>query len=544
MKIMKQYIIISISLIMGLGLNAFSESNEEVLKTEISKATVFIQGAQISREGTAGIKSGNTILVIKGLSRFIDANTIQVQGLGAFTVLSVNHRMNYLSSTEKTEKEKLLGSELKKIQEQIVDLRTGIQIYGAREKMLVANSALASKGGTLSPESFMVFAEFYSKSMEEIKMGVLGKQRKISELEKEAAKIRKQLQEISSGKGGASSEILITVDSKTNISAAKFKLSYMVGNAGWFPSYDIRVSDLHKPIDLVYKANVFQNTGVEWKDVKLTFSNATPHKSGTAPVLKPFFLNFYTPVYLNEVVSLKKRGVRSSKSELAMPVMSAESDVDEAYSMPLPVVTVDNSSSVEFIIQMPYTIHTNRQAEVIEMIHHKLPASYNYLSVPKMEKAAFLVAGIRDWEDYNLLPGEANLFFEGTFVGKSMLDVRNLKDTMKISLSRDNGIIVSREKQKDFSSHKLLGSNRIELRSWKIDVRNNKSQKISITIIDQVPVSTQKDIQVERIELSGGKYNKDTGEVTWKLEIEPKTTRTLILRYEVKYPKDKTVVID
>ena len=130
------------------------------------------------------------------------------------------------------------------------------------------------------------------EELEEIKMGVLGKQRKINELEKETAKIRKQLQEISSGKGGASSEIVITVDSKTSIPAAKFKLSYMVGNAGWFPSYDIRVSDLQKPIDLVYKANVFQSTGVEWKDVQLTFSNATPHKSGTAPVLRPFFIDF------------------------------------------------------------------------------------------------------------------------------------------------------------------------------------------------------------------------------------------------------------
>lgn len=528
---------------MGLGLNAFSETNETQLKTKISKATVFIQGAQISREGNISINAGNTILVVKDLSRFIDGRTIQVQGMGAFTVLSVNHRMNYLSSTEKSEKEKILESNLEKIQDQIVDLRTGIQIYGEREKMLVANSALASKGGTLSPEGFMVFAEFYSKSMDEIKRGVLKKQRKISELEKETAKIRKQLQEISSGKSGASSEILITVDSKTNISTAKFKLTYLVGNSGWFPSYDIRVNDLQKPIEIVYKANVFQSTGVDWKDVKLTFSNATPHKSGTAPVLNPYFLNFYIPVYTYGTGSVQKKSVRSSKSEI-MPQMLEENLADEEYSMPLPVNTVENSSSVEFNIQLPYTILTNKQAEVIEMIHHKLPAAYNYLSVPKLEKAAFLMAGITDWEDYNLLPGEANLFFEGTFVGKSLLDVRNLKDTMKISLSRDNGILVSREKQKDFSSHKFLGSNRIESRSWKIDIRNNKSQKINITIIDQVPVSTQKDIQVERIELSGGKYNKDTGEVTWKLEIEPKTTKILILRYAVKYPKDKTVVID
>jgi len=542
---MKQFIIISLSLLTCLGLNAYSESNEEVLKTNIGKATVFLQGAQLSREGSASIKTGNTILVIKDLSRFIDPNTIQVQGLGAFTVLSVNHRMNYLSLSEKTEDEKILETKLKKNQDKTVDLRTGIQILGEQEKMLVANRDLSGKNTTLSPEFFIAFVEFYSKSIEGIKRGGLEKQRKISDLEKEAVNIRKQLQEMSSGKNGASSEILITVDSKTNIPEAKFKLTYMVGNSGWFPSYDIRVNDLNNPIKLIYKANVFQSTGVEWKDVRLTFSNATPHKSGTIPVLRPFYLNFYTQVYLDEVVSVQRKSVRSSKSEQAsMPAMLAEGDSEQAYSVPLAVNMVENSSSVEFDIQLPYTIHTNSQAEVIEMIHHKLPASYNYLAIPKLEKAAFLMAGITDWEDYNLLPGEANLFFEGTFVGKSLLDVRNLKDTMKISLSRDNGIVVSREKQKEFSSHKLLGSNRIESRSWKIDVRNNKSQKISITIIDQVPVSTQKDIEIKRLELSGGKYNNDTGEVVWKLEIDPKTTSTLILQYEVKYPKDKTVIID
>ncbi|HPM19580.1 MAG TPA: DUF4139 domain-containing protein, partial [Bacteroidales bacterium] len=140
--------------------------------------------------------------------------------------------------------------------------------------------------------------------------------------------------------------------------------------------------------------------------------------------------------------------------------------------------------------------------------------------------------------------GEATLYFDNAYVGKSYLDANQLKDTMMISLGTDNSILVKREKRQAYTSKKILGSNKTETYSFEISIRNNKPTTIRITVNDQIPVSSNSGIEVDAIELSKGKYNRQTGEVKWDLEIKPQETRQLILTYSVKYPKDKTVILE
>ena len=144
----------------------------------------------------------------------------------------------------------------------------------------------------------------------------------------------------------------------------------------------------------------------------------------------------------------------------------------------------------------------------------------------------------------SLQSGEATLYFENSFVGKSTLDVNQLKDTLTISLGTDNSILVKREKRKDFTSRKVFGSNRTDTYSFLLTVRNNKSNTVKITINDQIPVSSNSGITVDAIELSGGKQNGQTGEIKWDLELKSQETKQLVLTYSVKYPKDKTVILE
>ena len=141
----------------------------------------------------------------------------------------------------------------------------------------------------------------------------------------------------------------------------------------------------------------------------------------------------------------------------------------------------------------------------------------------------------------SLLPGEANIFFEGTFTGKSYIDPNNIKDTLSLSLGRDKRIIVKREKLKEFTSRKFIGANQREQYAWEISVRNTKPETIKVTIEDQVPVSQNSQIEVTTVDLSGAKYNKDTGKLSWDLQLQPNETKKVVLKYEVKYPKDKQV---
>jgi len=164
--------------------------------------------------------------------------------------------------------------------------------------------------------------------------------------------------------------------------------------------------------------------------------------------------------------------------------------------------------------------------------------------VPKIDREAFLVAHITGWENYNLLSGEISLFFEGTYVGKSYLNVRNTNDTLDLSLGRDKGIVVTRVKLKDFTEQKTIGSNKRETRAWDITVRNTKKQAIDLHLEDQLPVSMNKDIQVETIEYSGGRYTQETGNILWRFRLEPSAEKKLRVAFAIKYPKDQRVFID
>ena len=164
--------------------------------------------------------------------------------------------------------------------------------------------------------------------------------------------------------------------------------------------------------------------------------------------------------------------------------------------------------------------------------------------MPKLSPLAYLTANITDWAKFSLQGGEATLYFENSYVGKSYLNVNQLTDTLTISLGTDKSILVKREKRKDFTSKKLIGANKTETYSFLLTIRNNKANSVKITLNDQIPVSSNSGITVDPIELSEGKLNSQTGEIKWDLELKQQETKQLVLTYSVKYPKDKTVILE
>jgi uncharacterized protein (TIGR02231 family) len=145
------------------------------------------------------------------------------------------------------------------------------------------------------------------------------------------------------------------------------------------------------------------------------------------------------------------------------------------------------------------------------------------------------------WEEYNLLPGQANIFFEGTFVGKSFIDPNNTKDTLSISLGRDKRIVVKREKLKDLTSRNFIGSTKKESYAYEISIRNTKAESVKIIIEDQIPVSQNTQIEVSLQDASGAKYSKQTGKLIWEWELKANESKKLVYKFEVKYPKDKQI---
>src|SRR5450759_2821292 len=536
-------VVISSALCIYASLNLSAQAEKEI-KAEIKHVTVFPDRAQVDHETTVTIMPGKSVLKLSGLSPYIDVQSIQVKGYGDFTILSVNHQNNYLQNLEDSPEVKSIRSQIETLQLKVEDENAAISILKEKEAFLTANRAILVKETTFSLEQFKNVMDLYTNNMDQIMMTTLKKERLIKEYTKQISALQQQVANKLGRQQLPSGEILVSVASEKQVSG-KLTFSYVVANAGWYPSYDIRVDDIKNPVAIFYKANVFQNSGVEWKDVKLSFSNATPWVAGDIPVLNPWFVDYYNPapILLRGIAS----GVRRSEAPKMKEVADAAYMVAEEKAMEAAPVSVQKQigeTTITFDIAIPYTIPSDGKVQTIEIQRLTAPADYKYVTMPKLSALAYLTANITDWAKLSLQTGEATLYFENSFVGKSTLNVNQLKDTLTISLGTDNSILVKREKRKDFTSKKVIGINRTDTYSFLITIRNNKSNPVKITLNDQVPVSSNSSISIDAIELSGGKLNQQTGEIKWDLEIKQQETRQIVLTYSVKYPKDKTVILD
>ncbi|HVS98644.1 MAG TPA: DUF4139 domain-containing protein [Puia sp.] len=194
-----------------------------------------------------------------------------------------------------------------------------------------------------------------------------------------------------------------------------------------------------------------------------------------------------------------------------------------------------------FDIDIPYDVASNGKEQGVVLKEYQLPCAYQYYAAPGVDRDAYLLGQVVGWEKLNLLPGEASIMVEGTYIGKSFIDPGSLQDTLNLTLGRDKRIVVRKEKVTDFSSVKFLGSNKKQIFTYELTVRNNKKEKVSLLLKDQYPISSDKDIEEELLDAGGAGVNKDTGILTWKLELAPGESRKFRISYSVKYPKDKFV---
>lgn len=517
-------------------------SQEKYVESSVTNVVVFRQGAQLSGELSYLMQPGTFDIVAGGLSPYIDPNSIQVRGEGDFMIMGVNHRNNYLENPAESELIKGLREKIEALETKIEDEKTAIEVLLEKELFLKTNYDVVTNKSTITPEQLKSLLDIYASNSETIKLSVLKKRRIIRDYEKEKQLLESQLAGSADRSKMPSGEIVITLTGTKQVNA-RLKISYVVMNAGWYPSYDIRVDDISSPASIIYRANIWQRSGIDWKDVKVSLSNASPMTAGALPYLDPWFVDFYQPMQsmeLNEVVVVRgAKSMPAARSEKAEAMM-----MDAEQSAPLPVTISESNISFSFDVNIPQTILADGKPEVVELQRLTVPAVYSYAATPKLTSSAYLMGYITEWEKYNLLPGESNIYFSNTFTGKGYINTAELTDTLPVSLGADNNITVKRERRVDFASSKLIGSNKVETLSFLISVRNNKGQPAPIKLRDQIPLSQNSSITVEAVELSGGILNPVTGEIVWDTSVGSRETKEIILTYSVKYPKNQKVVLE
>tara|TARA_B110000211_G_scaffold190684_1_gene217257 strand:- start:245 stop:2098 length:1854 start_codon:yes stop_codon:yes gene_type:complete len=594
---------------------------EKSITSKVKSATIFLNNAQVTRIKEVKLDQGIQLLKFIGLSPFIDKKSIQIKAKN-IEIQAVNFKKNYLSKNKKSIElislEKKLNFLDKEIEKENVNLLT------TQEKIRFFKENRSIRGSqTLTVIALKETAQFYGDQMNLLNTKELNSNNTLKRLQREKKLVTKQLEGLTIKNSYFTGEIIVKVTSDL-AKNTDFQLIYNVSNVSWYPTYDVRVTDINSPLTIVYKANVKQNSKVDWNNVKLQFSSANPNQSTKAGKITPYFIGYGTrpPNYKNNIdeisgyVSDNKGNLPGVSVIVKGTTIGTETNFDGKYSIKIPnskstlvfsylgykteerltnnstinvtmqennisldeiVVTargikrekkvlgysasyiktgkkdsnysipteeIVNQTSVSFKIIEPYTIKSSNKDYVVSMKTYQTDATYIYYTVPRIEERAFLVASLKNWEQYNLLEGEASIYFEDTFIGTSLIDTRFTNNNLDISLGVDKNITVKRTKSKDFTTKQFIGNKKEETSLWDIAIKNNKRQSIKIIILDQIPISTREEITITLDKSFNGELDKKTGEIKWRKIINSNDIEEFQLKYTARYPKNKELLLD
>ena len=517
-----------------------------ITKNKITDVTVYLSGAQITRQARLEPSAGVSELIFENLTYTLQPESLQVSVAGNdnVAILSVEHKINYLKQADKSGEIEALQSELKTLTEQITAQQSELLLCDFEQSFFEKNSDLAGSETGLKANDLKEAVLFYNERMAENVKKRIGYNKTIEELQDKINMINYQLGSFGNTQQIPVSEVVVKINAKTS-EPANLRLSYYVPSAAWQPSYDIRAKDVSNPVLLHYKATVSQNTNESWENVKLTLSTGNPSINGKCPDLKPWYIDFYTEPQMNQFQQFNAVPMMERSLEKKAVEMIDCYETNELSIVPEPSAVVNESlTCVEYAINELYSIKSGDGGQNVDIITHSLPATYHYFSIRKMEKEVFLLAAVRDWEHLNLIAGEASIFFENCYVGKTFIDPRQANEEINLSLGVDKTVMVTRVKGKDFTEKNLTGSSVKQTRQWELTIRNLKDTPIEIKVLDQIPVSLNKQITVDAVEISGAELNKDNGILTWELTMEPTSVRKIPVKYIVTQPKNTTVVLD
>lgn len=506
----------------------FLSANSQRIASNIDAVTVFQQGAQITRMANVSVAAGTSTLSFYGLSQNMDPNSIILAGSGDIVVLSITHKNNFLTNDELSPLIKNLEKELEEIDNQLYTLEAERHGLIMEREVLEANRAIGGTQGVTADE--LRKATEQAKTIRERNANDWYRtEKEKKKLQTKKSKLQSQLNQERQVFAKRTGVVEVQVESKSTVNA-KFSLQYIVHNASWSSSYDARVQELGKPINLIHKANIVQQTGEDWKNVSLTLSTGNPSASAQVPYMAVWYVN-YSNVAVDK--ELKQKAVMNANTRFDNSGDNAEVSIgNQNFNLN------QNLTHQEYSIDRKQTIVSTNSSFTVVLREMNLDAKYEYHAKPRLDPDAFLVAKVYNWAQYDLLDGELSLFNKNTYVGKSYLNSKVPTDTLQLSLGRDKGLLVKRARVYNKQEKTLLGNSRIEHYVWKIELRNNKKVPVKIVLRDQVPVSQHDDIKVSVNEVGGGKYDEKTGIIKWRLELEPNEKEVYTIGYEVKYPKD------
>jgi uncharacterized protein (TIGR02231 family) len=525
-------------------MNIFFAFSQKTIDYIVTNADVYLSGAKISSQSKIQLEAGTHTVYIKNITDFLVEGSLQAKVSNGANIVSVNSFRNYIESGELTKKEQELYETQKKLTRELrlleIDKET-IEEENSLIISLIKSDANNEKKTNYTVTELQNLSKFYADKVSQLKKANYDIEQQIQKVQEELNKVNAQLREERSVKNKNNQQVELTLH-VTSSGTKTVELSYFVSNCGWVPQYDIKAENKDNPVEITYKASVWQLTGVDWNDTEITLMTNQPAQDQNRPILSPIFVDAIQP-NVSEVLS-KMSGVSSSKQrkdavQMNMLEVAVEESIMDEYQNYAQVISTD--INIVYKIAGKQSISGNGKAKILTMDVKKISSRFVYHAVPKLNEQVYLLAYIPNWHTLSLIDGNAAIYLQDAFIGNIYINSRYTGEEYPLSFGIDNRISIKRIKKQDFSSENKLASEKKEKLTYEFVIRNNLATDIEVEVLDQIPISKNKNVKVILEDKGDGEYIENIGLVKWMVPVSAGKSNTVKLSYELRYPKDNVL---
>jgi Domain of unknown function (DUF4139)/N-terminal domain of unknown function (DUF4140) len=590
------------------GTTTAAGAEKIVIPATLRSATVYRSGAELVHSASARLEQGSNEVVIGELSNSIDQTSIRIGCTASVTIMSVTFSTDYLKPETTSPFVRKLQDSLAAVRAALARVEILDRSDTELLDLLNANKSIGSSTTGVSVGDLQKMMDYYKQKTVELRTELGGYAEKAEKLKQESDRLQDQIAEEKKKNGRTGGCLVLQLlsplagpcdftisylttaahwdpfyDLKVNniteplhilykakvvqtsgIDWKHVKLSLSTsrpsqgGNAPvlktWFLKYVDPIANQPGYINALegrVAGLQIKNNAALNEVVVVGYSAAKV--SGEAPVYtEPLYIVNGKEISAEEYNRIDRRAIKTidelkgkdattqygARGGPGVYIVTLKDELSDY------VDVSDRQMDVVFDLDIPYDLAGNGKEQGVVLKEYQMPCSYQYYSAPRVDKDAYLLGEMADWEKLNLLPGEANIIVEGTYVGKSYIDPNSTQDHLNLTLGRDKRIAIKKEKVADYSSVKFLGANKKEVFTYELTVRNNKKEKVSLLLKDQYPISSSKDIEEELLDSGGATVNKDTGILMWNVDLGAGESKKFRISYSIKYPKDKILNIN
>lgn len=514
--------------------NEIQSINKEL---KLNQATIFLRGAELNNSAELVLPAGQSQITLTNVAKNVDKQSLSMSfATDDIVIRSVNLQHVPTKPSYAADITALI-KKINEIKNQIADININVKVND-EQLALLKDQRFFGESTALSLEQISSKLDFIRKQMASILSEQRVHEQNIQKLTEEMELLQTQLESKMPANADSQTEIVLTVDTPKSITT-NMHVSYMTPDAGWSPSYDIRAKAIDKPLLLTYKADVIQNTGINWEQVKLSLSSTNPTRNIIPPALSPWYLSVY-----DEQMADISGGRMMMEMAPSAPAPIARMSAKKVNSgIADYVVTDTNGVNLSYNIELPYSLNSTPRSQSITIKQQDVDAKYRYTATPKLSEEVYLQAEVDNWQNLNLLNGPANIYLMNNYIGSYQVMTDQLTKTLDVPFGVDKNIQISRASNELLRKKPTFIGSMIEQKeSYIIKVKNNRNNDINLVVYDQLPVSQDSEIKITDMEYENGNLDKTNGKIKWDLLLKPNQQTEIPLNYTLKYPKEKHIV--